>query len=120
MTDTKEIALQIACCHLVSVTDSKPVRIPVPCSNPSPLSSIRFKTMEDRDQDRAIADDFTVMMNKAVKLCVLKGVSMNEYRLALNEARKLEYGQRNRIACDSGFLTEIMSIELFFNSVLGS
>jgi hypothetical protein len=100
---SRELALELACCHLIAMTDMKASAFK------KYGSTDHFGDLATKDDERRSIDaNHISMMSKAIKILQEEGSDPQFYRDAITEARALPDEERTAIAMNSPFLTKIV------------
>jgi hypothetical protein len=128
-TKIPQIAIELACCHLVAMTDmktdlfAKADKLDQGKSAPINVGkNIKAIDMEARqvailassDEDRVeIGCTHQAMVTKAIKILQREGVDPNLYRYALDDARALPDHERTRMVIEGEFTEEMIPPKAF-------
>jgi len=127
-TKVPQIAIELACCHLVAMTDMKTDLFAkadkldqgksAPIKVGKNLSEFDFSrqvaVLASSDEDRmAIGCTHQEMMTKAIKILQREGYDPNLYRYALDDARALPDHERTRMVMEGQFTEEMIPPEAF-------
>lgn len=114
-----EIAVELACCHLISVTDMKSILIhegKMGLINDDRATAIPLQPRRLTENDSGLNSvgvncSHVEMMTKAIKILKRENVDPTEYKYALAHARTLPDSERTVIAMGSRFFTEMVPEE---------
>lgn len=127
-----DIAIELACCHLIAMTDMKDVAFKkvdqgpgvAPSGANTPISVgqniqeidilEQTRALTSKDTDRiGISCSHIDMMNKAIQILKREGIDPNLYRLALAKARTIPEHEKCRIVMEGQFAEELIPAEAY-------
>jgi len=126
-----EIAIELACCHLVAMTDMKMTAFTETDQGPGVKPGAQTKisvgknirefdilgqaaVLVSKDTERIeMSTSHIDMMNRAIKILIREGIDPDLYRLALAKARTLPDHERTRMVLEGQFTEEMIPPEAF-------